>query len=69
MYHSEQTYHGSSGFVRKSESGFYIVNLDRRVYEIDKVMPEMAEAQDISSICEELFCGVPVFSWKFMLTK
>uniref|UniRef100_A0A1B6JDY7 FXNA-like protease n=1 Tax=Homalodisca liturata TaxID=320908 RepID=A0A1B6JDY7_9HEMI len=69
VVHSEQTYHGSSGFVRKSESGFYIVNLDRRVYEIDKVMPEMAEAQDISSICEELFCGVPVFSWKFMLTK
>lgn len=66
--HSEQTYYGSSGFVRNSESGFFIINLDRRVHEIDKVIPEMAEAEDISSRCKELFCGIPFKSWKLAMS-
>lgn len=69
VVHSEQTYHGSSGFVRRKESGFFVVNLDRRINEIDSVMAEMAEAQDIASLCEEIFCGIPVISWKFMSKK
>ncbi|XP_054278199.1 endoplasmic reticulum metallopeptidase 1-like isoform X2 [Macrosteles quadrilineatus] len=69
VVHSDQTYYGSSGFVRKRESGFYVMNLDRRINEIDNVMSEMTEAQDIAAMCEEIFCGIPVISWKFMLNK
>lgn len=60
---------GSLGTVRRQESGFFVINLDRRIYEIDKEMPRMTEAKEISANCDELFCGIPVLSWKFLLDK
>uniref|UniRef100_A0A1B6BYM8 FXNA-like protease n=1 Tax=Clastoptera arizonana TaxID=38151 RepID=A0A1B6BYM8_9HEMI len=63
IMHTERSFYDISGFERKHDHGYFIVNLDRRVNELGKVVPKIESALSIEKDCQsEVYCGIPVFS-------
>ena len=61
--HVERTFRDESGAVRRHDSGFLLVNMDRNSpRSLSAALPELAAAANTGQECEtELYCGVPYY--------
>lgn len=64
VIHTAREFYNKDGIMEKSDSGYFMVNLDRNSPKILRGwIPELASAKEISSKdCEKnLYCGMPVY--------
>lgn len=63
VIHTERNFYEVSGELRRHDSGYFVITLDRRTNEVGKVVPEVGKAKDVVHDCEtEFLCGIPVIS-------
>lgn len=65
LQHTERTYHSLDGAVRKQESGYFMLGMDRHQNALvldGGFVPELVEAQHTRDECHELFCGLPLYT-------
>lgn len=62
--HTSRTFHNESGQVYKTDSGYFLNNMDRNSpNSVKKYVPELENAQSLASDCDTaLFCGLPLGS-------
>ncbi|GLV43360.1 uncharacterized protein CBL_03903 [Carabus blaptoides fortunei] len=63
IYHTNRVFHDATGNVRKQDSGYFLLNMDRNSPKsVEKFVPELKEAISIQTDCEQaVYCGLPIY--------
>lgn len=64
LWHVQRNIYDESGKVRLSDSGYWVMNMDRSApYLLRASVPEMTSAEQATVLCDsELFCALPLYS-------